>query len=1008
MRLSFFAFAIISTQVLSADFTVNTTTDLVDVNPGDGLCETIQQSCSLRASIQEANAIRDAVSNITLPAGIYHLSNSGNGENDSATGDLDVTSNIVITGQGQLLSIIDADNIDRHFDVHANEFVSAIELNSLSLINGTSLSEDGGSIRSYGNVVLKSVTFSDNANELSAKIGKGGHVSILGAGSLIADNSTFDSGTASKGGAIYVESSMLLKNSTLSNNISDSGGAIFVEGDAFIDNSIISNNKASHGAGAFVSGFTSIHATIFQSNSASLGAAIYNEGDLFASNTEFANNDAESGAGVFNDDSALLRFANFDSNLASSNGGGLYNLSNITIDFSTGKSNIANDTGGFAFNSGNIWINNSSLFNNDATVNGGAIQNESGNTIANFVSFLNNGVTSDNEIYMHSGATSLRGTYQTGSATRFTQSSSALVQFNDRGYNVSAGISDVTTNSNELATINLDGNRNVIEPPIGSTVTGYYDGVSASSYCPSISQNGSTRAEEQCNSGAFEDTGNTYNMGKAIFASQNIIVSEKHPSPGLDNPQLIRIPVSREGGSDGELIAAYQVIGLSTSGSYSDFTKSNGTLSWEHGESENKFIEVTVNDDGFVEDEENFVIALSSLIDTSNTLETLQITLLDNEIRKGTFEIEEDSLELIEGEVGTLTITRSDYTFGGATVELVTTNTSGIDVSDIYIENSSIQFEDGQTEATVDFSITDNDQLEESQTFDITLYSEGNKTSIGDNDTVHVTIIDNDEPSTYGTITASYPSITDEGTPFKIEFTRDSLGLNIAGTVTVALSCDRERVVLSQEQITFTESNNLIQVDVTIVDDDEWSPLQNANVTMEIISQTGGTETTTEPQIDGYIQFTIQDNDDKPYVGHFYFSATEVTFSNEGEEVIVNILRDGGSSGEETLSLLPVPDTATEDDIQITPSTVTFLDGETSKEITIRSVVDSEFEEETETLSIEIIPSDYDSSVGDPLIVNLNDAEGDNKVLEKSGGSFGGYSLLLLLAVGFRKRRKNV
>ncbi|MEZ4485138.1 MAG: hypothetical protein R2864_11285 [Syntrophotaleaceae bacterium] len=54
----------------AASFTVDTTSDSVDVNPGDSICADSDGSCSLRAAVMEANALAGADA-IALPAGTY-------------------------------------------------------------------------------------------------------------------------------------------------------------------------------------------------------------------------------------------------------------------------------------------------------------------------------------------------------------------------------------------------------------------------------------------------------------------------------------------------------------------------------------------------------------------------------------------------------------------------------------------------------------------------------------------------------------------------------------------------------------------------------------------------------------------------------------------------------------------------------------------------------------------------------------------------------------------------
>ena len=81
-----------ATPAQAATFTVTKTADT-----NDGTCDA---DCSLREAIGAANAAAGA-DTITLPAGIYTLSIAGASENANATGDLDITADLNITGAGQ-------------------------------------------------------------------------------------------------------------------------------------------------------------------------------------------------------------------------------------------------------------------------------------------------------------------------------------------------------------------------------------------------------------------------------------------------------------------------------------------------------------------------------------------------------------------------------------------------------------------------------------------------------------------------------------------------------------------------------------------------------------------------------------------------------------------------------------------------------------------------------------------------------------------------------------------
>src|SRR5205823_4956215 len=72
-------------SAMGATFTVDSTADAVDANPGDGHCATAAGQCTLRAAVQEANTTPGA-DTIMVPAGTYNLKLPGIDEDAAATG----------------------------------------------------------------------------------------------------------------------------------------------------------------------------------------------------------------------------------------------------------------------------------------------------------------------------------------------------------------------------------------------------------------------------------------------------------------------------------------------------------------------------------------------------------------------------------------------------------------------------------------------------------------------------------------------------------------------------------------------------------------------------------------------------------------------------------------------------------------------------------------------------------------------------------------------------------
>ncbi len=248
----------------AATFTVNSTADAVDAAPGNGACATAGGVCTLRAAIQEANALAGA-DTITLPAGTYTLTIAGAGEDASATGDLDITGGLTINGAGAGTTIVDGGALDRVFHVIG---AITVQMTAVTVRNGSAigvaLGANGGGILSNdsGTLTLNSSTISGNT---AARYGGGiWNVGILtlnsssvsgntaasdgggiyhGGGILTLNSSTVsgNSGAGGSGGGIYSQATMTITNSTISGNTSFSGG-IFNQGALTLNSSTVSGN----------------------------------------------------------------------------------------------------------------------------------------------------------------------------------------------------------------------------------------------------------------------------------------------------------------------------------------------------------------------------------------------------------------------------------------------------------------------------------------------------------------------------------------------------------------------------------------------------------------------------------------------------------------------------------------------------------------------------------------------------------------------------------------------
>ena len=176
VRVSAFVAALASVAVpaVGSDLVVDSFLDGIDLDQGDGVCLGLADRCTLRAAIQEANAL-PGVQTIVLEAGVYEISIRSLDEEDAgATGDLDVTSELTIEGVGADDTVIDSITRDRIFDVQEG---ASLTLRDLTVTGGYTPAEGAGLRAGEDSFVfLVRTRFERNFAE-----GAGGGVALVGA-----------------------------------------------------------------------------------------------------------------------------------------------------------------------------------------------------------------------------------------------------------------------------------------------------------------------------------------------------------------------------------------------------------------------------------------------------------------------------------------------------------------------------------------------------------------------------------------------------------------------------------------------------------------------------------------------------------------------------------------------------------------------------------------------------------------------------------------------------------
>ena len=257
-------------------YAVTTGRDLPDTDLLDPECVTTDDSlCSLRAAIQQANQTPEE-DTITLSGVTYALTLSGTGEDDSATGDLDVTTPIVISGGSFATTVIDGKKLkDRIFDVKPG---GTLTLSGVTLENGKNAKDDfdpgapgqvsGGCLRSEGDVTLDGVFFFQCSSS-----GDGGCMSVIGGTASLSESILGACKAKGEGGGLELTAlgSATLSRVTVFGCKAGNGGAIAASGALTLLNGTLDGNKAKDGGGLVTLGSaaTTLNSSTLASNGTS-------------------------------------------------------------------------------------------------------------------------------------------------------------------------------------------------------------------------------------------------------------------------------------------------------------------------------------------------------------------------------------------------------------------------------------------------------------------------------------------------------------------------------------------------------------------------------------------------------------------------------------------------------------------------------------------------------------------------------------------------------------------
>ncbi len=358
------ALLILPTASAQAAFIVNSTDDV-----DDGTCDVAH--CSLREAVISANMTAGDDTITFALGGVFQLNLVGTPDTEG-TGDLDVTDNLTIEGEGCDKTIIDAGGIDRAFDV----FGATLTLKDVTIRKG--LAEQGAGIFVNGGSTVMLV---DSVLTENVAVGTPGNTAV-GHGTAIFNN----------GGTVYLKGTIVTINEAKGD-----GGAIYnqrvdlVGGVVLVDLSELTGNKAElignkakSGGGIYNrDGTVTVKGGSTLSNNTALddgsGGGVWNGGMLTLDNAMVTGNFADKeGGGVFNDGELTVEKGTTISGNATSDAGGGGIANHVTCNMMCGAmpcivSGNSGDFGGGIYNTGDLSLDNTVVDGNFAAERGGGI-----------------------------------------------------------------------------------------------------------------------------------------------------------------------------------------------------------------------------------------------------------------------------------------------------------------------------------------------------------------------------------------------------------------------------------------------------------------------------------------------------------------------------------------------------------------------------------------------------------------------------------------------------------
>jgi hypothetical protein len=326
---------------------------------------------------------------------------------------------------------------------------------------------------------------------------------------------------------------------------------------------------------------------------------------------------------------------------------------------------------------------------------------------------------------------------------------------------------------------------------------------------------------------------------------------------------------------------------------------------------------------------------------------------------EGAFQFVSTTFTIPEAAKGlTLGVVRTGGSAGAVSVEFLVVPATATENEDYYKNGGTLSFKENETTKTFTILLKNDEKSEGPETFTVKLLNAKGGAVLGKPHIATVTVLD-DEQSNATTASSSSSSATSATNPSAGTFNFSAIGYAAAENIpTLTVTVKREGGSSGEAAVTYTSTNgsaksgtdyvnatgvltfaaNETSKTFTVTIADNGSIDGNRTFTLKLSSPTGGSGIGRA----GQTTVTIMDNEAGSYgSGSIKLSKSAYDGSEKDGLAVITVQRVGGSKGLATVSYATTSGTASGNDFTPATGTLTFLEGESTKEVLVTVAKDT-------------------------------------------------------------------